>query len=702
MNSLLNKTQAFVPDTAVFLQNCRDFTARFPEQAASLKLQTDTYALQCLRALPSEYQLIQTRTDKNLPTLLVHSTYLHSQYNPREESRRILQTEFFQTREIHSCCIFAGLGLGYLPEQYINSFPDSHAVLIEPDTAAFLCFLASRSLSRIFQHPHLSILAGVPPEKVMSFLVTITWNKRILFVHTASAGIQKDWYTLFSRLTEQDCLKMSTNAATLERFGMLWLKNTVKNINILSKAAKITCFKNTFSETPAVVLAGGPSLTAHLELIKNSEQHFLIIAVDTALRACLRAEIYPDFILSFDPQYWNYLHTADLDTGHSILISEASVFPAILRQPCRALFLADSSVPFARNLECSQHSKQGPIREAGEDCILAAGGSVATTAWDFARYIGANPIIMAGLDLAYPNKQTHFTGSTFEEAVHTRSSRISPAEEANVKSLIEAYPTLHADYNGGMVLTDRRMMLYAWWFENALRKYPAAKTYNLMPQGVAIPGLPAYSAADFAQLTHSSPLREVIAARLERITATAYSADFIHGEAARKSRITKALAVLTQEAAALAAQAAQAESLSRCLIESYSSSTDSFAGDSGTDHLAKTHSEQGISGNLSNDDSADSTTDTRSVSSRKKPEDVAQYRAALMKELDSIDKRIAQSFAKEFISVLFFNNYKDEKDQPGDNIVKSLVATQKTYQRIQQLAESVHKVCARSSLLQNL
>ena len=73
-----------------------------------------------------------------------------------------------------------------------------------------------------------------------------------------------------------------------------------------------------------------------------------------------------------------------------------------------------------------------------------------------------------------------------------------------------------------------------------------------------------------------------------------------------------------------------------------------------------------------------------------------------MKELDSIDKRIAQSFAKEFISVLFFNNYKDEKDQPGDNIVKSLVATQKTYQRIQQLAESVHKVCARSSLLQNL
>ena len=27
---------------------------------------------------------------------------------------------------------------------------------------------------------------------------------------------------------------MSTNAATLELFGMLWLKNTVKNIDVLS------------------------------------------------------------------------------------------------------------------------------------------------------------------------------------------------------------------------------------------------------------------------------------------------------------------------------------------------------------------------------------------------------------------------------------------------------------------------------------
>ena len=689
MNSPSNKAQAFVPDTAVFLQNCRDFAARFPEQAASLKLHTDEEALQCLRALPAEYRLIQTRADKNLPTLFIDGTYLHSQYNPWEEARRILQTGFFQTREVHSCCIFAGLGLGYLPEQYIHRYPDSHTVIVEPDASAFLCFLASRPLSAVFQHPHLSLLIAVPPEKVMGFLVAITWNKRILFQHTASAGIQKDWYASFSRLTEQDCLKMSTNAATLELFGMLWLKNTVKNIDVLSKAAKIRCFQNVFSDTPAVVLAGGPSLTAHLELIKNSGQRFLIIAVDTALRACLRMGIQPDFILSFDPQYWNYLHTAGLDTGQSVLISEASVFPAILRQPSRALFLADSSVPFARNLEQARHCGQKTGGDAGQDCILAAGGSVATTAWDFARFTGASPIIMAGLDLAYPNKQTHFTGSTFEEAVHTRSSRVSPAEEANMKSLIAAHPTLHADYTGGMVLTDRRMLLYAWWFENALTKYPEVKTYNLMPRGLNISGMPAYSAEEFAQITRSSTPREVIAHRIQTIISTAYSADFIAGEAARKQRITGSLAVLTEEAAVLAAQAEQAEILSRRLIESYGITVSNTAatgeGDTGTGEK--------IPGDiLSNNGSSDNTPGTTAYNNLTRTQEQDRCRAALMKELDSIDENISKSFAKEFISVLFFTNNEKETDQT-DGIAQSIAAAEKTYKRIRQLALQMHKIC---------
>ena len=294
----------FTIDTEVFLQNCNSFTARFPEQAARLGLNRPETALQCLQTVPPAYRLVQAKAKgmEHTPTLAVNGSFVHSKYNPQEEARRILDSEFFQTAEAQSRCIFTGLGLGYLASQYIERFPAAEAVIIEADMNIFLCCLAARRLDSLFRHRHLSLLIGTQPEESASFLASTGWNSKILFKAPVSTEAYKPWYGTFFTLLERNKMKNSINAKTLERFGTLWLKNTVKNLDMLCTAAKIGCFKNAFPDAVAVVLAGGPSLTAHLEEIKKSGKDFLIIAVDTALRACLRAGITPDFILSFDPQ----------------------------------------------------------------------------------------------------------------------------------------------------------------------------------------------------------------------------------------------------------------------------------------------------------------------------------------------------------------------------------------------------------------
>lgn len=624
----------FAVDRRTFLRNCSSFTARFPEQAARLGLDKPESALQRLQALPPEYRLLpaKARGMEHTATLTVRGGFLHSKYNPQEEARRILGSEFFQTAEVRNRCIFAGLGLGYLASQYIEHFPAAEAVIIEADCNVFLCFLAARRLDSFFRHRKLSLLIGTQPEEAASFLASTGWNSSILFKAAVSIEAYKQWYEAFFALLERNKMKNSINAKTLERFGTLWLKNTVKNLSTLCTAAKIGCFKNAFPDAAAAVLAGGPSLTAHLELIKKSGMDFLIIAVDTALRACLRAGITPDFVLSFDPQYWNYLHTAGLDTGKSLLISEAAVFPAVLRQQSRAVFLSNSSSPFARYLEGKGQNEAGD-----EDCTLAAGGSVATTAWDFARYIGANPVIMAGLDLAYPNKQTHFAGSTFEEAAHTRSTRLAPAEQANFNSLYSAFPSLHKDYAGGTVLTDRRMLLYAWWFESALAKYPEVKTFNLMPHGVFIPGMPACSAEDFAGLTAGGLPRTAIEERLQTIVHNAYSQAFLDGCGARERQLAASVNAMTEGAAALAAQAEKAEALCRRLAECSSGSAE---------HIAE--------------------------------------QAALITQLNKIDEEIKNGFAKDLVAVLFFND-----ENGADGSLPPIAAAEKVYGRIRQMALQV-------------
>ena len=266
----------FTIDTEVFLQNCNDFTARFPEQAARIGLNRQKTALQCLQAVPPAYRLVQAKAKgmEHTPTLAVNGSFVHSKYNPQEEARRILDSEFFQTAEAQSRCIFTGLGLGYLASQYIERFPAAEAVIIEADRDIFLCCLAARPLNSFFRHRRLSLLIGTQPEEAASFLASTGWNNKILFKTPVSAEAYKPWYGTFFTLLERNKMKNSINAKTLERFGTLWLKNTVKNLDMLCTAAKIGCFKNAFPDTAAVVLAGGPSLTAHLEQIKKAAKIF--------------------------------------------------------------------------------------------------------------------------------------------------------------------------------------------------------------------------------------------------------------------------------------------------------------------------------------------------------------------------------------------------------------------------------------------
>jgi hypothetical protein len=112
---------------------------------------------------------------------------------------------------------------------------------------------------------------------------------------------------------------------------------------------------------------------------------------------------------------------------------------------------------------------------------------------------------------------------------------------------------LAAAAGGGEVLTDRRLSLYAAWFESRFREYPAARTYSLSPGGIRIPGL---GLASPEALLALPVRREEIDRRLEGIYA-AIRRDFFSPEAtqrraeryeAAKSRLLEGLAEIVREA----------------------------------------------------------------------------------------------------------------------------------------------------------
>jgi hypothetical protein len=157
---------------------------------------------------------------------------------------------------------------------------------------------------------------------------------------------------------------------------------------------------------------------------------------------------------------------------------------------------------------------------------LGAGGSVATTAWDFARTLGPREIWIAGLDLAFPGNKTHFKGALFEEKALSESTRLNPAETWLYNALRGGLPFKAPSISGGQVLTDRRLSLYATWFENNFRNNPHIKNYSLSSAGLAIMGLePADADAFLALPERRDEIEKRLEAALSHIEAGFFDAE---------------------------------------------------------------------------------------------------------------------------------------------------------------------------------
>ena len=160
-------------------------------------------------------------------------------------------------------------------------------------------------------------------------------------------------------------------------------------------------------------------------------------------------------------------------------MAEPSTHPRVFRRRSNRVFIASSLFPLGERLE----------EAVGAKGKLGAGGSVSTAAWDLARLMGARPIYAAGLDLSFPGRRTHCRGTFFGDARRAVGARTAPLEGWAFASLhdIGLFPAPSAA--GGTVPSDRRMLLYRWWFENQLVMHPDLPAFTLSDQGVAIDGM---------------------------------------------------------------------------------------------------------------------------------------------------------------------------------------------------------------------
>ncbi len=431
----------------------------------------------------SPYSMIIS--ENGLPTIAIEKgsrkIYLSSKRNPLIESKRIATSVLDGTEQL---VVLVGLGPGYTLKEMLRKNKNSLFMVIEPDPELFLELMKTIDLSDIIYSKRVSFY--IDPESLDYDEIAPHPSAAIIkfFVSRAYRNLYEEQVIRLEREFNSHQNTKRINIATLKRFDRLWTRNTFKNAPYFFRLAGIERIRDSCTGIPAFVVAAGPSLEKDIDILDQHHRNAVLIAVDTTLKPLLKRHILPDIVISVDPQLVNSHHLARItgvntQDGLPILVADPAVYSTTLRNYPGIKMLTSSVFYPGKIIE----------RFSGVKGTIAAGGSVATAAFDLARFIGSDPIVLMGLDLSFKGLKTHMTGSLVEEYTLSHSNRLKTAYNFLGDYVRSGKPNTIKDKTGKLVLSDRRMLLYKSWFEHQM-KDEKKTVINATRSGLSIRGIP--------------------------------------------------------------------------------------------------------------------------------------------------------------------------------------------------------------------
>ncbi|WP_408955671.1 motility associated factor glycosyltransferase family protein [Natroniella sp. ANB-PHB2] len=362
---------------------------------------------------------------------------LNSHYNPRREAKRFIAN--YNLEEVASI-ILIGFGLGYYVEELLNKLRrDQSLKIVVVNSDIFKFALKNRDLELILKDRRVELIIGVKFSGLINKLQGL-FNKldilesKLIF-HEQSIKVMPNEFLALRDVLE----KIKVNRYNNRRLGKRIRKNIIENLSFINESLGVSNFKEAFLNKPIFIIAAGPSLDENIKQLKSIRDKGIIIAVDTALIPLLTEWIRPDFIVSIEPVKNSYKFFKDYLNLEIPLVHSLGIHPKILKD-----YQGPKTVGFAKSdllMDClSKLINKGRI---------ATGGSVASTALDFAMKLGGDPVVFVGQDFAFSKQGiTHAENTSYEQRKRDNSTL------RQVEGI-----------NGDQVYTSTDYYLYLRWFE---------------------------------------------------------------------------------------------------------------------------------------------------------------------------------------------------------------------------------------------
>ncbi len=486
----MSETVAPVAGNELFLHNMRALWRNDPE----LALRVD--AVHDEERIPLEPTRSGASTAR-LPTPDGELVYLHSRYDPMAEAKRFAASVPVEDK---FCLVVSGMGLGYHVKALLERLRgDSFVLCAEPSIRLIATALTCVDLADLIAARRLLILTDDDKTRLHRRLKdhgTLMMLGAQFVHHEPSRRIAERRHGTITKAVAEFVTYTRMTLVTLVSNSRITCENIAMNLANYVATPPIDILRDRFAGDPAIVISAGPSLGRNIDALADLKGRAVLCAVQTAVKPLMQRGITPDFITSLDFHEMSrkfFEDAGDLRGAH--LVAEPKATWHVIDDYPGPVSLLDNG--WARLVIGDELGARGGLK---------AGATVAHLAFYLAAYMGCDPIIFVGQDLAFTGHVFYVPGVEVHQAWRSELNRFNTMEQKEWDRIARNRPILRRvrGTDGSELYTDELLFTYLEQFEKDIADVPA-RVVNATEGGAMIRGTEAMTlreaAAQFCRQT---------------------------------------------------------------------------------------------------------------------------------------------------------------------------------------------------------
>ena len=481
MSAQAPNTSTAPPVNCVYLQNMAALWRHDPVLAAAIDAVPDAARPTAEPTKSGDWTVAVTGPDGR-------KAYLHSRYNPRDEAAKLAAS--VETTDKY-CLIVGGFGLGYHVLELRERFGEEVTIVVaEPSVALLATALAHVDLRAVLASGRLVILTTPDKGRLHDRLHAQAARMMLgtQFVpHPPSQRLDGVFHTEMRTLITDYVSYSHMSLMTLFANAEITCRNIANNLGHYVSTPPIDVLRGRFAGWPAIIVSAGPSLRKNIEQLHAARGRAVICAVQTILKPLLERGIKPDFVTSLDYHAFSGHYFEGVEGLEDIhLVAEPKVTWHVVDRYGGPVSLLGND--FAKLL-------------IGDDLAprdgLPAGATVAHLSLYLAQYMGCDPIIFVGQDLAYSGHVYYIPGVEMHDVWRSELNRFNTLETKEWERLVRNRPVLRKvqGNDGREVISDNLLFTYLEQFEKDIAT-SRAKVINATEGGARIRGTEVISLAN--------------------------------------------------------------------------------------------------------------------------------------------------------------------------------------------------------------